>query len=210
MSGESEKRSVWSGIFSYLLKISLGIGALFSAVLVIGRNTVELQKMWPDLYYPVADSNCKNNPAGFSDDLRAGNLPRIRCYIESGRSASKLLPDGDKFAHHPPLALVAESCNAKAVEYLIKVGGADPRIAVRYDYDNDEAKRFHVTPDGRCSDTPAMIVETHCHAEGQPLTSDGERAMGLLKEAELRMDTTGRDLLHINDTCPWKTGSLKR
>lgn len=210
MTGKVERKAGVVSVFSYPLKILLAIGAVLSAMLVIGKDAVEFQKLWPDIYYPIADGHCKKNPAGFSPALRAGNLRLIRCYIESGRSATNLLPQSDKFAYIPPLALVAESCNAKAVEYMIKVAGADPRDVVRYDYHNDERKLYHITPNGRCADTPAMIVETHCHAEGEPLSSEGEKSIRLLKEAELRIDATGRDLLHINDSCPWKTGSLKR
>lgn len=204
------RNSSQSNLLQSILKYIGIIGAILSAILVIGKDSIEFQKMLPDIYYGLSNNNCNKNLSGYSEALRGGNLPLIRCYIENGNSATDLRPINDKFFNHPPLALVAESCNADALEYLIKVAGADPRIGHRYDYRDDKEEGYYDTPKGRCSDTPAMIVETHCHADGMPLNPEGEKAMRLLKSAEMQWDRTGRDLLHTNDTCPWKTGSLKR
>jgi hypothetical protein len=132
--------------------VLLGLAALLGAVYLVGTKVVELQKLWPDLYYGSADESC-NNDADFGNALRNGKIKIVRCFIEKGKKSANLqLPPGSPHPYHTPMALAAESCNLSLVKYLVLLRGADPR-------------------NGHNNDTPEEIAKSHCRGgEQNPVT----------------------------------------
>jgi hypothetical protein len=186
-------------------KLLIGIGAALGAMLVIATTWNKLQKEFPDLHFGAAAENCANEE-DYDNQLRAANLPLIRCYVEKkGRSPVDPLPAASKhYANHTPLMLVADLCEPLVVEYLLD-HGADPRIGHQYDYasldDLEKGKMSH-PPNGRCLDIPRDIVEGRC-----PKSRDRDRLIKLLKQAEDRFEPRGPMAIR-NNLCPWKTKKI--
>lgn len=179
-------RSRAIGVLAKTVAITTAIGAIFGSILLAGTKIIEIQKIVPDFYYGYAANSCLDK-TGFGVAARSANLPMIRCYVENqGLSAARELPKSDLHAGHYPLALAAESCNYKAVRYLVLLRGADPRNGHVY-FDPNR-------PPGPSNDTPRQIAYSHCRMPSKDgdLSPAGKDIVAFLDSEVTKISPTGR------------------
>src|SRR5205823_3366555 len=58
-----------------------GITAVVAAVYALGTQVIDVQRIFPDLYYGLAAESCLN-AGDYPIALRAGNMPLVRCLLE--------------------------------------------------------------------------------------------------------------------------------